>query len=82
LFTPSNQYASLDEALNAIMQMEDDPLANAGTNIVISRGNPSAKLLIIGEAPGPEENIRGKCCVPIRFEKDRYHHPARQMDRV
>jgi uracil-DNA glycosylase len=60
LFSPSNQYASLDEALNAIMQMKDDPLANAGTNIVISRGNPSAKLLIIGEAPGPEENIRGK----------------------
>jgi uracil-DNA glycosylase len=60
LFSPSIQYASLDEALNAIMQMKDDPLANAGTNIVISRGNPSAKLLIIGEAPGPEENIRGK----------------------
>jgi uracil-DNA glycosylase len=60
LFSLSNQYASLDEALNAIMQMKDDPLANAGTNIVISRGNPSAKLLIIGEAPGPEENIRGK----------------------
>lgn len=60
LFSPSNQYASLDEALNAIMQMKDDPLANAGTNIVISRGNPNAKLLIIGEAPGAEENIRGK----------------------
>jgi uracil-DNA glycosylase len=60
LFSLSNQYASLDEALNAIMQMKGDPLANAGTNIVISRGNPSAKLLIIGEAPGPEENIRGK----------------------
>lgn len=40
--------------------MSDDPLAKAGTNIVISRGNPKAKLLIIGEAPGPEENIQGK----------------------
>jgi DNA polymerase len=40
--------------------MKDDPLAGAGTNVVISRGNPDAKLLIIGEAPGPEENIRGK----------------------
>ncbi len=59
LFNPS-QYSSLDEVLQAIMQMKDDPLANAGTNVVISRGNPNAKLLIIGEAPGPEENIRGK----------------------
>lgn len=60
LFHSSNQYSSLDEALHSIMQIKDDPLANAGTNIVISRGNPQAKLLIIGEAPGPQENIQGK----------------------
>lgn len=60
LFSSANPYTSLDQALNAIMQMRDDPLANAGTNIVISRGNPNAKLLIIGEAPGPQENIQGK----------------------
>ncbi|WKZ37360.1 MAG: uracil-DNA glycosylase [Anaerolineales bacterium] len=60
LFSSSNQYPSLDAILNAIMQMKDDPLANAGTNVVISRGNPQAKLLIIGEAPGPQENIQGK----------------------
>jgi uracil-DNA glycosylase len=60
LFDSSNQYATLDEALAAIMHLKDDPLASAGTNIVISRGNPQAKLLIIGEAPGPEENVRGK----------------------
>ncbi len=40
--------------------MKDDPLADAGTNVVISRGNPNAKLLLIGEAPGPQENIQGK----------------------
>jgi len=28
--------------------------------VVLSRGNPKAKLLIIGEAPGPEENRKGK----------------------
>ncbi len=60
LFKSSNQYSSLDEVLGAIRGLKDDPLANAGTNIVISRGNPGAKLLIIGEAPGPEENIKGK----------------------
>ena len=54
------QYPSLDELFAVMKRMNDDPLANAGTNIVISRGNPNAKLLIIGEAPGPEENIQGK----------------------
>ncbi|MFN3492243.1 MAG: uracil-DNA glycosylase family protein [Anaerolineales bacterium] len=58
LFT--NQYNTLDEVLNALKNMKDDPLANAGTNVVISRGNPNAKLLLIGEAPGPQENIKGK----------------------
>ncbi|HQX17137.1 MAG TPA: uracil-DNA glycosylase [Anaerolineales bacterium] len=56
----SNSFRSLDEALAAIRGMKDDPLANAGTNVVISRGNPKARLLLIGEAPGPQENIKGK----------------------
>jgi uracil-DNA glycosylase len=58
--TSSKQYSSLDAVLRAIQNMKDDPLADAGTNIVISRGNPEAKLLLIGEAPGPQENIKGK----------------------
>jgi uracil-DNA glycosylase family 4 len=56
----SRQTASLEEALDAIKQLTNDPLAKSGTNIVISRGNPDAKLMIIGEAPGPQENIQGK----------------------
>lgn len=56
----SPQYNSLDEVLAAIRGLTDDPLADAGTNIVISRGNPKARLLLIGEAPGPQENIQGK----------------------
>jgi len=58
--TPPPQYGSLDELIATMRRMDDDPLAEAGTNVVISRGNPGAKLLIIGEAPGPEENIKGK----------------------
>ena len=61
LFSPSPvQYPSLEELFAEMREMKNDPLANAGTNIVISRGNPQAKLLIIGEAPGPEENVKGK----------------------
>lgn len=56
----SLKYSSLDELFKDMRNMRDDPLANAGTNVVISRGNPQAKLLIIGEAPGPQENIQGK----------------------
>jgi DNA polymerase len=60
LFSVSRQYSSLEDVLSALREMKDDPLANAGTNIVISRGNPNARLLIIGEAPGIQENIQGK----------------------
>jgi uracil-DNA glycosylase len=55
-----NGFESLEDVIDALKKMKDDPLADAGTNVVISRGNPKAKLLIIGEAPGPEENIKGK----------------------
>ncbi len=54
------QYDSLDELLKAMQNMTNDLLAKTGTNMVISRGNPNAKLLIVGEAPGPQENIQGK----------------------
>ena len=57
LLNSAKQYSSLEETLAAIRGLKDDPLANAGTNIVISRGNPKAKLLLIGEAPGPQENV-------------------------
>ena len=61
LFSVSpSSHATLEELFAEMQQMKDDPLANAGTNIVISRGNPQAKLLVIGEAPGPEENVKGK----------------------
>jgi len=52
-------YTSLEQFLAQVMNMTEDPLAEAGTNVVISRGNPDAKILIVGEAPGPQENIQG-----------------------
>lgn len=56
----AGKYQSLEDLIAGMMEMNDDPLAAAGTNVVISRGNPEAKLLIVGEAPGPQENIQGK----------------------
>lgn len=55
-----NQFASLTDLVDAMMKLEDDPLFPAGTNMVIYRGNPDAKLMIIGEAPGTEEDRQGK----------------------
>ncbi len=55
-----SKFTSLEELFAEMKHMRDDPLAKAGTNVVISRGNPKAKLMLVGEAPGPEENIKGK----------------------
>jgi DNA polymerase len=54
------QFNTLDELVATMMKMEDDPLFPAGTNMVIYRGNPDAKLMIVGEAPGTQEDREGK----------------------
>jgi len=56
----SPTHNSFDEFIASMMAMNNDPLAKAGTNIVICRGNPNSKLMLVGEAPGPQENIQGK----------------------
>jgi len=38
-------------------------LAEGRTNIVVDRGNPKAQILIIGEAPGRNEDLEGKAFV-------------------
>jgi uracil-DNA glycosylase family 4 len=53
------QFDTLQNLFDAMYKMNDDPLATAGTRVVISRGNPNGKVLIVGEAPGPQENIQG-----------------------
>lgn len=53
-------FASLEALLAAMVDIQDDPLASAGTALVIYRGNPEARLMIVGEAPGPQENRLGK----------------------
>lgn len=38
-------------------------LAPTRSNIVVHRGNPEARIMIIGEAPGAEEDLQGKAFV-------------------
>jgi uracil-DNA glycosylase len=54
------RYESFDALIEAMGQMKDDVLYPAGTNMVIYRGNPEARLMIVGEAPGTEEDRQGK----------------------
>ena len=53
-------FDSFDALVESMHKLEDDPLFAAGTNMVIFRGNPEAKVMIVGEAPGPEEDRQGK----------------------
>ena len=42
-----------------IWQDKSLPLRASATNIVFGKGNPEAKLLFIGEAPGAKEDLQG-----------------------
>lgn len=39
------------------------PLHTGRTHLVIDRGNPNSKILVIGEAPGEKEDLQGKAFV-------------------
>lgn len=54
------KFSTLDELVTTMQGLDDDPLAATGSKMVIYRGNPAAKLMIVGEAPGPQENKQGK----------------------
>ncbi|HSH01721.1 MAG TPA: uracil-DNA glycosylase [Anaerolineae bacterium] len=49
-------FETFDQLVDTMSNMTDDPLHSAGTNMVIYRGNPAAKLMIVGEAPGTNED--------------------------
>ncbi len=50
---------TLDELKDAIAKFEGLSLKATATNLVFADGNPQARLMLIGEAPGAEEDRRG-----------------------
>lgn len=52
-------FQSLEETANAASQCTKCGLCNTRTHVVFSRGNPEAKLMIIGEGPGQREDETG-----------------------
>jgi uracil-DNA glycosylase len=53
------QFTSLDALREAACNCQKCPLAPTRTNVVVERGDRSAKILIIGEAPGEQEDLSG-----------------------
>ena len=50
---------SLDQLVAAVRVFEGCALKRTATNTVIGDGNPQARLMIVGEAPGAEEDRQG-----------------------
>jgi len=51
---------TLDELRTAMNGFDAGTLSDGARQAVFSRGNPAADLMVIGEAPGREEDIQGK----------------------
>ncbi len=56
----AQQCQTLDDLRHALQEYNDCPLKFTATNLVFSDGNPNAKVMVIGEAPGADEDIQGK----------------------
>jgi DNA polymerase len=51
---------TIDALRHALAQFSDCPLAATATNLVFADGNPQSGLVLIGEAPGAEEDLAGR----------------------
>jgi uracil-DNA glycosylase family 4 len=53
-------FLTLEELYEKIKNCTDCPLSETRTNFVFGTGNPHAKLMLIGEAPGRDEDLKGE----------------------
>ena len=51
---------TLDALAEVMRSWDGSPLREAARNFVFCDGNPAARLMVIGEAPGAEEDRQGK----------------------
>ena len=51
--------ASLEELREMVVAFDGCALRQTATNTVFADGNPEARVMIVGEAPGREEDLRG-----------------------
>lgn len=55
----ASNVGSLADLRDAVASFDGCPLKRTATNLVFGRGNPSARIVLIGEAPGAEEDRQG-----------------------
>ena len=55
----AEQCNTVQELRNAIESFDGCDLKNLATNTVFADGNPAAKMMLIGEAPGANEDLKG-----------------------
>jgi DNA polymerase len=51
---------SLDDIVRALEAFDACPLKKTATNLCFADGNPKAHVMLIGEAPGRDEDLQGK----------------------
>ena len=56
---PKDKAKSLDFLKNSIINLKNCDLKKQAKNIVFSDGNPKSKIMLIGEAPGANEDQEG-----------------------
>ncbi|MDX1977193.1 MAG: uracil-DNA glycosylase [Pseudanabaenaceae cyanobacterium bins.68] len=56
---PPTQFESLAQLKQAALSCQNCGLAATRTHVVVERGNPAAKIMIIGEGPGQDEDLQG-----------------------
>ena len=60
-----NKITNLDELRLAVSEYEGCSLKNTATNLVFSDGNENARVMLVGEAPGADEDRQGKPFVGV-----------------
>ena len=56
----ASEAQSLEEIYDALAKFDGCPLKKTAKNLVFSDGNPKARVMMIGEAPGADEDRQGK----------------------
>lgn len=76
---------TLDELREAVRSFEGCAIKKTATNTVFGDGNPASKLMLIGEAPGADEDIKGipfcgvsgklldKMLAAIQYDRTKYY---------
>ncbi len=61
----ANAAKSLDELVEALAAFDGCALKKTATNLVFGDGNPEARIMFVGEAPGADEDRAGKPFVGV-----------------